>query len=93
MHRQKKPTGSLKMATNAERGGRVLGIGLAVSLIILVIISANKLRTGIVAVSTTTEYEDKRVMPSISVCFPFTKSDYQGNELEEVVQKTLNDSR
>ena len=81
------------MATKAERGGRFLAIGLVVSLIILVIISANKLRARIVAVSTTTEHEDKRLMPSISVCFTVTKSDYQGNVLEEVVQKTLNDTK
>ena len=81
------------MATKTERRGRVLAIGLAISFLILVIISANKLRARMVAVSTTTEYEDKRIMPSISVCFPFTKSDYQGNELEEVVQKTLNDTK
>ena len=81
------------MASNAARGGRVLAFGLAVVFIIEITISANKLRDKIVAMSTTTEHEDNRLMPSISVCFRFKKSQYQGNELVEVVQKTLNDTR
>ena len=82
------------MASKAETGGRILALGLMVVLIVQVIISTNKLRAKTVAVSTTTEYEDKRLMPSISVCFPFTKSeDSTGSELVEIVRKTLNDTR
>ena len=83
-----------EMASKAESGGRILALGLMVFFIVQVIRSTNKLRANIVAVSTTTEYEEKRLMPSISVCFPFTKSeDSAGSDLVEVVQKTLNDSR
>ena len=83
-----------EMASKAESGGRILALGLMVFFIVQVIRSTNKLRANIVAVSTTTEYEEKRLMPSISVCFPFMKSEESaGSELEVVVQKTLNDSR
>ena len=81
------------MSLNAERGGRMLAAGLTIFLVAQVFMSANKLMEKKTSISTTTEYEDKRLMPSISVCFPFPKSEYQGNSREELVLKTLNASR
>ena len=83
-----------EMASNTKRVGRLLAIGLVAFFIAQVIISVNKLRDKKTAVSATTEYEEKRLMPSISVCFAMKKSeDTAGSELLEVVQKTLNDTR
>ena len=82
------------MASNAKRGGRLLAIALMAFFIGQVIISVKKLRDKKTAVSATTEYEEKRLMPSISVCFPMKKSEESaGSGLLEVVQKTLNDTR
>ena len=81
------------MSSIAERGGKLLAICLTVFLVAQVFMSANKLMDKKTSISTTTEYEDERLMPSISVCFPYPKSEYQGNSREELVMKTLNDTR
>ena len=73
---------------------RLLAIGLVAFFIAQVIISVNKLRDKKTAVAIATEYGDRRLMPSISVCFLSKKSESSaGRELIEVVQKTLNDTR
>ena len=81
------------MVSRSEKGGRLLALGLIAFLIFQVIISANKLTERKMAVSTTTEYDHKRLMPSISVCFAYKIADYQGNDPVELVKKTLREAR
>ena len=80
------------MASATEKGGKLLALGLVTFLIVEVIISANKLSEGKMSVSTTTGYEEKRLMPSISVCFEY-KGFQNGTSLRATVQSTLNDAR
>ena len=80
------------MASVTEKGGRLLALGLVTFLIVEVIISANKLRGGKMSVSATTGYEEKRLMPSISVCFEYKKVQ-NITSLRASVQSTLNDAR
>ena len=82
------------MVSLVETGGRLLALGLITFFLIQVIFSANKLREEKTAVSVTTQYDQKRVMPSISVCFYYKKAeDYKGHDAEELLQTTLNETR
>ena len=81
------------MASTAEKGGRLLALCLVTFFFIQVFFSANKLREEKTSVSATKQYEEKRDMPSISVCFKYKKADYRGDELVKSVEATINNTR
>ena len=81
------------MAAPAEWGGRLLAACLMAFFVAQVIISVNKLRDRKIAASSTTQYADRRLMPSLSVCFPFRETEIQAENLEELVEKTMNETR
>ena len=70
-----------------------MALGLVTFFFIQVFFSANKLREKKTAVSTTKQYEERRDMPSISVCFKYKKADYRGDKLVEIVKATENSTR
>ena len=82
------------MASLVDLGGRLLLLGLSLLFLYQVVISANKLREEKTAVSTTKQYDQSRLMPTIAVCFEYEKyKDYQGNNAKDLANLTLNQSR
>ena len=71
-------------------GGRVLSICLFCYLIAEIAYSAVKFHDGRTAVSTTTHYEESRLMPSVSVCFrnKFDNYGYNGSNVESGLNAT-----
>ena len=81
------------MASISKIVGRLLAVGLFIFLIAQIIIALGKLRDEKTAVSTTTQYEQSRLMPSFSICFHIKRPAYQGNDPSELAQITLNQTR
>ena len=80
------------MVSMVEKGGRLLALALFAFLIYEVITSASRFWVGRTAVTTYTEDDGKRIMPSISVCFDYKMVDHQGHDIGKLVQKTLNEA-
>ena len=57
------------MTMMAKNSVRVIGLGLSIYFVIEIFSAINKLHEQKVSVSTITKYADKRLHPSISVCF------------------------
>ena len=83
----------LKMVSKVENGGRVLLLGLFIFFLVQVFFSANKLRDKKTAVSTTRQYDQSRLMPSISFCFYYKKKQFQTDSARAVAEETLKDAR
>ena len=80
------------MASLIDYGGRILALGLLAFFLVQVIFSAKKLRDEKTAVSTTKQYDERRIMPSISFCFHYKKKG-GGNSTRVVAEETLKDAR
>ena len=72
-----------------------MALGLVTFFFVEVIISANKLSDEKTAVSTNKQYEQSRLMPSISVCFKYKKAEdhFGSDDYVELVKATLNRTR
>ena len=81
------------MASLVDNGGRLLLLGLLTFFLVEVIFSANKLREEKTAVSTTTHYDQSRLMPSISFCFLYKKMPISAVNARTVAEATLKDAR
>ena len=79
------------MVSTVKNGGRLLALGLLTFFLVQVIFSANKLRDEKTAVSTTKQYDESRLMPSISFCFHYKKKG-GGNSTRVVAEETLKDA-
>ena len=82
----------MKMVSISEGAGRFIALGLFAFFVYQVIISANKLKKAKMAMSTNTESEERRLMPSISACFTYDLVQ-NSTSLAADVQATLNDAR
>ena len=80
------------MVSKVENGGRVLLLGLLSFFLVEVIFSANKLGEKKTAVSTTRQYDQSRLMPSVSFCFFYKKIDIATGS-RAVAEATLKDAR
>ena len=69
----------------------ILGVLLTIIFVYEVLQGIGKLRNSKTAVSTSTYYEDGRIMPSFSICFRNKKEHYQYYATE--VEQGLNKSR
>ena len=78
-----------------ENGGRLLLLCLLTFFIIQVIFSANKLWEEKTAVSTIKQYDQSRLMPSVSFCFYYEKVGGGDGSLTArmVAEATLKDAR
>ena len=92
------------MATIVDHGGRLLLLGLLIFFLVQVIFSANKLRDEKTAVSTRKQYDQSRLMPSFSFCFPYPKIQLSQLSQQDITtistggsgalaEATLNDAR
>ena len=81
------------MVSMVENGGRLLLLGLLIFFFVQVIFSANKLREEKTAVSTTKQYDQSRLMPSISFCFFYKKLPITNGGARVVAEETLKDTR
>ena len=80
------------MVSMIDNGGRLLALGLLTFFLVQFIFSANKLREEKTAVSTTKQYDQSRLMPSISFCFDYKKVPISTG-LETSAEATLKDAR
>ena len=69
-------------ASISKAVGRLVALGLVAYFVSKVIIAVDKLQHEKTAVSTTTHYEESRLMPSFSICFRNKKEHYQYNGTE-----------
>ena len=58
------------MDMKAKNSVKLISLGLLIYFMVKIFSAINKLQDQKTAVSTTTKYADKRLHPSISVCFP-----------------------
>ena len=91
--RASSPQHFFKMTSVSRKLGRILAAGLIIFLVAQIIMALGKLRDEKTAVSTTTQYEQSRLMPSFSICFHAKKVNYQGNDGAEYASITLNQTR